>query len=301
MSKLRNIIKNLFLSLILVWTVSGFAQADKLYRASALLQSKNFDAARLAIDSVIQHPDTKKDYVSWTTRAFIYFELYKRSEKNLFNSPLRDTITSSLKTSYSLKPDADYLANNRKLTFRISAEYFNMAKRLLQDSLNDQKSAFAYLRSKDLIKLAKPDSNFAVADVEYYNTVGGIFSDIFNKDNSNIKAHDAAKVALLKVIEIQPNNARAHYNLGIMYYNQAGNLGKTLDYGADISQIDVIQESIIKLAKQAEQQISIIYKNDNKSVQAIEALYYIYRMLNDIEKAELFKNKCKEFGIKTDN
>ena len=37
-----------------------------------------------------------------------------------------------------------------------------------------------------------------------------------------------------------------------MYYNQAVNLGKTLDFGADFSQIDLVQDNIIKLAKQSE-------------------------------------------------
>src|ERR1700733_126353 len=104
MSKLRNIFKNLFLSLLVVWNVNGFAQVDKLSRAQDLYQAKKPDLARPAVDSVVRHPDTKKDYVSWTTRAFIYYEIYKRTDKNKLNSALRDTIISSLKVSYSLKP-----------------------------------------------------------------------------------------------------------------------------------------------------------------------------------------------------
>ena len=56
--------------------VNGFAQTDRLNRAQQLLQSKNAELAKLAIDSVIVNPETKGDYVSWTTRAYIYFEIY---------------------------------------------------------------------------------------------------------------------------------------------------------------------------------------------------------------------------------
>jgi hypothetical protein len=300
MNKLRTILKNLLAGLLIVWSVTGFAQADKLARASDLLNKKNADAARLAIDSVIRHPETQNDPVSWTTRAYVYFELYKRSERNRLNSPLRDTIVSSLKTSYALKPDADYANNNKRLLVNLSGAYFNMAISLYRDSLNNVRSLQAYNKSKELAKMYRPDSNFTARDIDYYIAVGSLFCDIFNNDNNNVKAQDVAKVSLLKALELEQDNPKANYNLGIMYYNQAVNLGKSLDYGADISQIDVIQESIIKLAKQSEQLIEKVHKKDPKSAKAIEALCYIYRMLNDNAKYEEFKNKCKELGIKVE-
>jgi len=300
MSKLRNIFKNLFLSLLLVWTVSGFAQADRFNRAVRLYEGKTPDLAKLAIDSVILNPETGKNFMSWSYRAFIYFELYKRADKTKLNSPLRDTIVSSIKTSYALKPDPEFKSNNNKLINSLSAAYYNIAKTLLQDSLNDKRSQYAYNKSKELSLIAKPDSNFNIRDVEYYNSMGSLFADIFNKDNNNLKAQDVAKVSLLKVLEIQPDNSSANMNLGIMYYNQAVNLSKSLDYGADISQIDVIQESMIKLAKQSEQLINKVFKQNNKNAKAVEALYFIYRMLNENTKTEQFKEKCKELKIAVD-
>ena len=130
--------------------------------------------------------------------------------------------------------------------------------------------------------------------------VGSLYSDIFNKDNKNTNAQEVAKLALLKVLDMQPENPSANINLGIMYYNQAVNLGKGLDYGADFNQIDVVQENIVKLAKQAEQFIIKVYKLDNKNVKAVEALHSIYKMLNEKAKEEEFKKKCKELNIKLD-
>lgn len=298
MIKLRNIIKNFLLSLTLVLAVGGYAQIDKLSRAQQLLQAKTPDAAKLTIDSVILHPETKGDYVSWTTRAYIYFEIYKRTDKQKLNSPLRDTIVSSLKISNSLKPDADYLNNNKKLFINLATTYYNISKTLLQDSINDKRSGMAYGKCKELFLIVKPDSNFIMRDIEYYAAVGSVFSDIFNKDNKNTEAHEVAKVALLKVLEVQPDNISANMNMGLMYYNQAANLGKSLDYGADLSQIDVVQENIVKLAKQAEQFILRVYKKDPKNTKAVEALFYIYRMLNESEKTAAFKTKCNELNIK---
>ena len=87
MSKRRNIIITLTYSILMLCYVGSYAQNDRLNRAQQLLQSKNADLARQAIDSVILNPETKADFVSWTTRAYIYFEIYKRTDKLKLYSP----------------------------------------------------------------------------------------------------------------------------------------------------------------------------------------------------------------------
>ncbi|MBL7920097.1 MAG: hypothetical protein JNJ40_07260 [Bacteroidia bacterium] len=300
MSKWRNIIKIFTYSMLMLCMVNGFAQNDKLNRAQQLLQEKNVDQAMLAIDSVILHSETKGDFVSWTTRAYIYFEIYKRTDKQKLNSALRDTIIFSLKRSNTLKPDETFATNNKKLLSNLSAGYFNLSKTLLMDSINYKRSVIAYNRFKENFIIAEPGTNFTARDVEYYLAVGSLYSDIFNKNNKNTEAQETAKIALLKVLDMQPENPSANINLGIMYYNQAVNLGKELDYGASFNQIDIVQENIIKLAKQAEQFIIKVYKVDNKNVKAVEALHSIYKMLNEKAKEEDFKKKCKELNIKLD-
>jgi hypothetical protein len=301
MSNLRQISKYLLLGIVMLASACMYAQEDKLGRAQQLLRAKtpgSVEAALLAIDSVIVHPQTKNDFISWTTRAFIYFDLYKRTDKQKLNSDLRDSIVSSIRMSEMLKPDSGYTSSNKKLLVNLAANYYNLAKALLQDSINDVRSATAYNRFKELYKLAEPDIDLNAKDIEYYLAVGSEYSAIFIKDNNDTKAQEVAKVALLKVLEIQPENAAANINMGLMYYNQAVNLSKSLDYGADFSQIDIVQENMVKLAKQAEQFIFKVYSKDNKNLKAVEALYYIYRMLNETSKSDEFKKKGEELGIK---
>ncbi len=278
-----------------------YAQEDKLSRAQQLLRSKPpgyMEAAALSIDSAIAHPQTKKDFVAWTTRGFIYFELYKLNDKLKLNSAYRDTIINSLLVANSLQPDSAYLLQNNKLLVNLSKNYFNLSRTLLQDSLNEQRSAIAYSRYKSLYRTVDPKMDFTADDVKYYLAVGSQYSALFIKDNNDIKSQEIAKVALLKVLEIQPENPTANINMGLMYYNQAVNLSKSLDYGADFSQIDIVQENMVKLAKQSEQFIHRVYTNDNKNLKAVEALYYIYRMLNETPKSDDFKKKGEELGIK---
>lgn len=298
MCNLRHIFKNLLPGILMLVSAGLYAQEDKLSRAQQLHRSKNVAQAMLAIDSVVIHPQTKNDFVSWTTRAYIYFDAYKAGDKFKLYSPLRDTIVSSLKMSNKLQPDSSFFVQNNRLMSNLSKNYFNLSRALLQDSINDERSLVAYNKYKELAKLADPSVDFASDDVKYYLAMGSQYSAVFIKDNNDTKSQNIAKVALLKVLEIQPENPTANINMGLMYYNQAVNLSKSLDYGADFSQIDLVQENMVKLAKQAEQFIHKVYHNDNKNVKAIEALYYIYRMLNETAKSDDFKKKGEELGVK---
>ncbi len=301
MYKLPKIITNLILSTLLLLSIGVYSQEEKLYRARVLLDSKipaNIELARLCVDSLVLDSVTKDDFISWTLRSFIYFDIYKRTEKNKLNSDLRDTIISSILKSNSLNPDEDYAKDNKKLLQYIGAGYFNLAKKMLEDSVNEEKSLIAFNRFKEIYKILEPDINFKQKDIEYNLTIGSIFSEFFIKDNNNTKAQNTAKVALLKVIELDPSNESANINLGLMYYNQAVNLSKELDYGADFTQIDFIQENMIKLAKQSEQFIFKVYSKNNKNVRSVEALFYLYRMLLDEPKSDEFKKIAIELGVK---
>ena len=301
MYKLPKIITNLILSTLLLLSIGVYSQEEKLYRARVLLDSKipaNIELARLCVDSLVLDSVTKDDFISWTLRSFIYFDIYKRTEKNKLNSDLRDTIISSILKSNRLNPDETYAGNNKKLLQNIGAGYFNLAKKMLEDSVNEEKSLIAFNRFKEIYKILEPDINFKQKDIEYNLSIGSVFSDIFIKDNNNTKAQNTAKVALLKVIELDSDNESANINLGLMYYNQAVNLSKELDYGADFTQIDFIQENMIKLAKQSEQFIFKVYSKNNKNVRSVEALFYLYRMLLDEPKSDEFKKIAIELGVK---
>ncbi len=298
MGNWRHIFKNFLLGIVLLVSAGIYAQEEKLARAGQLYREKNYERAALVIDSAIKDTRTSDDFIAWTQRAFIYYFIYIKTDKVKLDSPLRDTVLVSIRKSVALNPDSDYIANNNRLLVNLAAHYFNISKSLLQDSISNDRSLLAYSRYKDLLRLTGTNQNVNSKDVEYYLAVGSVFSDVFNKDNNNNKAQNTAKVALMKVLEVQPDNPAANMNLGLMYYNQAANLSKSLEYGADFEQIDFVQENIVKLARQSEQFIYKVYSKDNKNRKACTALYYIYRMLLDYQKSDEFKKKAENLGEK---
>lgn len=290
-------IKQVMLMSFVLMTLFSHAQKDKLPRVQTLLTQKKFDEAKLCVDSAAVHPETKVMFETWTLRAFVYFEFYKKTDKFKLNSTLRDTIIRSLKRSNELNPDEDFKRNNVNLLNNMAGSYHAIAKVYLQDSTNYEMSSKAYAKFKETIKLADPNYNYNAKDVEYYQAVGYVYSDMFNKDNNNTKALEIAKVALFKVLEIQPNDPGANMNMGLMYLNNAINLIKKIDDVENFKELDMIQDNAIKLAKQSEQFILRVYNKDNTNKKAIEGLYYVYKLLNDDAKKLEFKNKCIAAGI----
>jgi len=298
MGNRRHIFKKLLLSILMFLSVALLAQEPTLSRAQQLYRAQKYDQAAKTIDSAVVHPQTTKDYITWTTRAFIYYYIYIKTDKSKLESSLRDTVLISIRKSITLNPDSDYVSNNKKLLVNLAAHYFNIAKTLLQDSINAERSLVAYKNFKELSRLTDASVDIRAKDIEYNLAVGSVYSDIFNKDNSNTNAQTVAKVALLNVLELQPDNPAANMNLGLLYYNQAVNIIKEMDELEDWDRIDAIQESVVKLAKQSEQFILKVYEKDPSNRKANTALYYIYRMLYDFKKSDEFKKRAEDLGEK---
>lgn len=275
------------------------AQIESLARAQTLLNTKQpdkIDQAVLAIDSVTKHKDTKGDFVSWTTRAAIYYEVYKRADRYRLNSPIRDTIISSIHQSERLKPDSTSMIYNQKLLVTLAQGYYNMNIRFLQDSGNAEKSLIAYNRYKTMYKGIFPKTDFRAKDIEYYLAVSTVYNDKYAKDSSE-KTIQVSKEAYVKVLEIDPNNRSANLGIGLLNYNEATVLIRKLEYEVELDQIEVVQDNVVKLAKESEQYILKVYNANKSDAKAVEALYYVYRMLMDKVKFEDFKKKCSELGI----
>jgi hypothetical protein len=169
---------------------------------------------------------------------------------------------------------------------------------LLQDSLNSSKSEEYYLKYKKYTTVFDPTFDFKQKDINYYNTTGSTFEDLYMRNNFNQKYGDVAKNALLKVLEIDSKNISANINLGILYYNQGATLMRMMDYDVDLAQLDVIQENAKKLFKQSLPFMIKVYELDPKAEKALESLQGIYSALLDDEKANEFKQKKEALNKK---
>jgi hypothetical protein len=279
-----------------------YAQTEKLYRAHKLYLEKKFEQAKGAIDSASCHEETKNLSETHTVRAFIYFELYKRNEKNSVESKLRDTIIQSVYRSEKLNPDSTNHNNNMKLIYNIAINYFNLSNNIFTEQKDADLAEKLYFKYKELMKVYNSNTDFKSKDIEFYNALGSHFASEFiyltdQKNTLDKNMSEKARIYLTKVLESDPENESANFNLGLMNYAEAVYLIKNLDAATDLSQLDVVQDNASKLAKKAEVFILRVYNKNTSNIKAVEALYYVYRALYDKEKYTEFEKKCNEMGI----
>jgi hypothetical protein len=268
------------------------AQTDSLFKAQSLCNEKKFSQAITIIDKVVLNTETNNDPASWHIRSFAYLQTFKSyGAYNTSKSYLLDTALNSALISIKLDKANEYKENNFAFLKNGAASFYKICTVLLQDSLNNIKSEEFYNKYKKFTAILSPDFDFISKDIEYYNTTGGIFADLYMKNNFNQKYGDIAKAALLKVLEIDNKNISANINLGILYYNQGATLMRMMDYDVDLAQLDVIQENAKKLFKQSLPFMMKVYELDPKAEKALESLEGIYSALLEEDKANEFKQK----------
>lgn len=271
------------------------AQSDKVAKAQELYAAKNPEAAKPLIDEAVRNPETQKDPFAWSVRSFVYYELYKKNgDKMKLNSALRDTSANSAIMSGKLKADEKTDAGNKSLLKNYAGTYYNICKSLLQDSINFERSQEAYKKYKELYVIVDPAFDFKSKDIEYFSAVGSQFSDRYNADNTKAQYGEVGKIALMKVIELDPKNISANINLGIIYYNQGVNLINQMDLDTPLDKLEVIQDNSAKLFKQSLPFMNKVYQLDPKNLKALESLRQIYQALNDPEKSIEFNKKLEE-------
>ncbi len=269
------------------------AQTDKLIEAQGLMAEKKFAQAILLIDQTVKHEETKAEPFAWYLRCAAYSQFYKQigDYSNSKIALLDSSFTSGLKSN-SLKPEPEVKTENDKILENIVIKYRNFANKLLQDSLNPAKSEKLYQKHKALSLILNPNKNFKEQDVEYYSAMSGSFTDLYIKsDFTNKKYGDIAKSACFVVLDYDPKNIRANYNLGIIFYNQAAALMREMDYDIDIAKMDVVQENAKKLFKQSEPLMLKVHELNPEDKRALEGLEGIYYGLNDNERMLVYRKK----------
>lgn len=286
-------IKYLLVVISIMLSSVTFAQFDKLERVMECIKAKDVNCAKNAVDSAFMSAEVRKDAQAWYYRAFVYYELAKK-EKSQINSAYRDTSLNAIRISNTLKPEVPVRDANQQILKKHSETYYNMSIKLLYDSVSCDRSALAYKKYKELYQMVDSTFDFKAKDIEYYNGVGAHFSELYGANTSKAEYGECAKIALMKVIDLDPKNVSATFNLGIIYYNQGVNLINSMDIDTPLDKLEVIQDNSTKLFKQSLPFMSKVYQLDPKNQKALEGLRQIYQALNDTEKSLEFNKKLEE-------
>ena len=292
MKRLKNI--SIICLLLIVATQNGIAQANKVEKALELFSAKKLDSAKVLIDQAIQNPESIKDYQAWMVKGFIYKDLYKAYEINNTNSPYRDSSTFAFIESLDLdkenkNPQKEVIV--KSLNYLASLYHNDINKTL--DTLKYQQCLKNSDKYKDVKKVIDPAFEEKKYNYDVYSVIGSMFEKGYEQSMSK-NLLDLAKTYLLKAYEINPNTDFINKNLGVLYYNQAVDVIKKMDYDVPLDQLPVYQDQSVKMGQQALPYLLKAHQINPSDKSVVEGLAGIYYLLNDTEKYNEYKKKLEE-------
>jgi tetratricopeptide (TPR) repeat protein len=235
------------------------------------------------------------DAECWYIHGFIYKSIYNKSEKANRQSPTRLVALNSFRRSLSLDASEGNVQENVKNIKYLASTLYNDAAASL-DSV-DYKIAitnFGIYREYYPLVDASPE-NIKQKEIDFALAIASLYTKVFESDRKGkTEFLKLAKEAYNKVLEMDPDNIGANYNMGILYYNQAVNLINQSDYDLDIVALNDVQDNSINLFKESLPFMEKAYSLDPRRKETLLGLSGIYFSLNEFEKSNMFKQKLEE-------
>ncbi len=215
------LLRMLYCFCLLVICQNQYAQKELLIESQKLYKEHKFKEALPIINKVIKHKETKYNALAFNMRGLIYFNLFK--DQTTYNSSKIDLLDSAIHSvllSLNLDSASTYKESNFGILKNGAESYYKISLVLLKDSLNSAKSRKAFLNYMKYTYLYDHKFNFKDIEIDYYNKLGACFLDFYLKHDHNDTHADLAKMAFMRVLELDQHNALATTNLAILQKHQ---------------------------------------------------------------------------------
>ncbi len=289
--------KILVLGILLMQVLFTFGQQDRVLSAYNFFQKGNLDSAKYEINLAVADTESVNDAEVWYLRGFVYRAIYLKNERGNKQSPSRIEGLNSFTKSLAMDTAKQNRLKNIESIKSLSSTLWNDIVASL-DSIHYPLAIENFNNYKMYFKTVDSSSSiFKKMDIEFLNALSSVYCQIYESDKKG-KADFCrlAKETYFKILAIDPNNYRANYNMGILFYNQAVNLITQSEYDIDIIALNDIQDNSIKLFKDALPYMEKANEIEPKRRETLLGLSGIYFSLNEKDKSELYKQKLQEIG-----
>ena len=273
---------------------SQFIGKDPLSVALFYMQKTELDSAKKYIDIATTDNELNKQAKTWYYTGFLYKDLYKAKQKNDKDSPYRLQAIDALKKMQKLDTVGEFSESSSKILKYLASTLYNDAARLL-DPENYKKAITNYELYKETMKASNPNSDFTSQDVKFKMALASMLNKPADTEQGLDSAQsDYIKNLYIEILEIDPNNPGANYNLATLYYNEAADIINNMDYDMDIIKLNEIQDYCIDIFLKGLPYMKKSYELNYKRKETLIGLSNIYYGLNDIEKSEQYKKELEE-------
>ena len=243
-----------------------------------LYSKKDFDTAKLMYNKIFDLfplDESKSLSRSNVTKEAVYLNLYYACDAQGDIAGSKENLQELIDASYQDPQIYAYMSeiyqkegNTDKALAIIKEgrEYFDTDVDLIIFELNFYLGAEDFVKAEELLKLAvKEDPN----NEKLFFALGTSYDNLGEFE----KAQDAYKEA----VSIDPNFYDANYNLGIMFYNKAGELLKKANDTRDYKKADVIKNNAESIMFKSLPYIETCYRlqpDDKNILIVLKELYY---------------------------
>lgn len=227
--------------LAVLTTVLLPAQGDPLVEALRSYQAGDLAKAREHIDKAVRTAEHAEDPEAWLVRGYVYKDLFKGESNGTEAETIRDEAVGSLFTSLTFDKEGTYRENALQAYDYLTRTYFNDAAKALNE-LNDQRALAFFAKYKESMLRVDPQAQLKAREVEFNNALGTVYTKRFNQDRSQFDLFDKAITAFRAVLELDPENYGANYNLATLYYNRGVYNIRSINADSDFPSLEKLQE-----------------------------------------------------------
>ncbi|MGV6860312.1 MAG: hypothetical protein ACWA41_00980 [Putridiphycobacter sp.] len=290
-----NVLKNISLLFMLIFISVNASAQNYTSKAYEFYQVKNFDSARVYIDSAVVDPSEKLYSKTWQLRGVIYRNL--EQEKGI---KYREIALASFVSSRKVDTLNQYVSEINSYIENLNVRYYNDAVNFLNSNELEKSEESYQTYKQNYFDLLDANKDFNALDVQYYNALGGAWF----KRNTLVEAGQKSQVYgnaikfFNHVLQIDSMNYSANYGIGISYYNQGADIVENMDpFSTELEEIDKVQNESIALFKKGEPYLKRAFTINPNEKEVVEGLTGIYYSLNEDKEYEYFQqllNKMEE-------
>jgi tetratricopeptide (TPR) repeat protein len=266
-----------------------FVEAYKRY------QSGDVAGAREYADKAVASPSHARDADAWLLHGFIYKDLYKAAPDHSEGGQRRITALESLFKSITLDTAGTVRQNATQAYEYMLRTYYNDAAKALSE-MDPGKAEQSFLAYKEAMLRLDPEASMREREIEFHNALGTVHTKRFNQDRTDLGPFDRAVAAFEHVLELDPNNYGANYNLATLHYNRGVFKIRMIDAEYGIPEIQRIQEVSREYFQRALPYMLKAHDMNPTRRETLLGLEGIYYSLQDQENSDRFRMLFEELS-----
>lgn len=287
----------LHIAFILLIAFGAQAQQDLVTEAARQCEAGQLADAKSSIEEALRQPAVAKDPYAWFVKGYIFKELYKQQDNRDKYSESREIAVSAIKRAVELDSEGQYADHIGKAAKFLAVSYFNDAVDATYNLTyqNQNEPEYFFKKYRSLYPLFDPDKDYTSEKIELYKALGSSYRKLYERNREQNQIYiDKAIEYYKRVLEMDPKDYEANYNIAINYYNQGAYKIRKVSYNTEIYELIMIQDESVKLFKQSLPYMLEAHSQRPNRKETLKGLMAIYRSLSDDQKSNQYKSRLEE-------